>query len=270
MPEPLSLMPGPASTESRWAPTTTVRSARPVGVSARTLDDSVVMTRACTATRTLTVASRLDHAEKLLADGEGGADHRQRHLGRIERPEDSADPIVARIRIPLVEDDDGSRARGLCVRRLLAEGAGAALDQCDRSSRKAVEVGCRAAARSATRRRDHDPACRNEAGGDIIATGVVHRRELAVLQIRPRRRARPLEDRRRRLFEAIEDEVLDGHEITGSPHLVCDVSDGLGVAQASVDAGRMAELSNARLSELLEVRQVAVDVRDRHGRPQLR
>ena len=36
-PLPLSLMPGPAITESRWAPTTTTRSALPVGESARTL-----------------------------------------------------------------------------------------------------------------------------------------------------------------------------------------------------------------------------------------
>ena len=56
MPEPLSLMPGPASTESRCAPTTTVRSARPVGVSARRFEDSLLTIRACTATRTVTVA----------------------------------------------------------------------------------------------------------------------------------------------------------------------------------------------------------------------
>ena len=36
-PLPLSLMPGPAITESRWAPTTTTRSSLPVGESARTL-----------------------------------------------------------------------------------------------------------------------------------------------------------------------------------------------------------------------------------------
>ena len=36
-PEPLSFMP-PSITESRWAPTTTVRSARPCGVSAMTLE----------------------------------------------------------------------------------------------------------------------------------------------------------------------------------------------------------------------------------------
>jgi len=34
VPEPLSLMPGPSSTESRCAPTTVVRSGLPVGVSA--------------------------------------------------------------------------------------------------------------------------------------------------------------------------------------------------------------------------------------------
>ena len=269
MPEPLSLMPGPAVDRVEVG----ADDDRPISATGRRVgedigrlggDDTCLHRDPHSHGR-----SRLDQVEKLLADGEGGADHRQRHLRRIERPEDGADPIVTRIRVPLVEDDDGSRARGLCVRRLLPEGAGAALDQRDRSSRKAVEVGCGAAARSATRRRDHDPAGRNEAGGDIAATGVVHRRELAVLQIRPRRRARPLEDRRRRLLEAIEDEVLDGHQITGSPHLVRDVSDGLGVARAAVDAGRMAELSNARLRELLEVRQVAVDVRDRHGRPQL-
>jgi len=36
-PLPLSLMPGPAITESRWAPTTTTRSALPVGESAMML-----------------------------------------------------------------------------------------------------------------------------------------------------------------------------------------------------------------------------------------
>ena len=36
-PLPLSLMPGPAGTESRWAPTTTTRSELPVGELARTL-----------------------------------------------------------------------------------------------------------------------------------------------------------------------------------------------------------------------------------------
>ena len=36
-PLPLSLMPGPSTTESRCAPTTTVRPLRPVGVSAITL-----------------------------------------------------------------------------------------------------------------------------------------------------------------------------------------------------------------------------------------
>ena len=35
MPEPLSLMPGPCTTESRCAPTTTVRSGSPPAVSAR-------------------------------------------------------------------------------------------------------------------------------------------------------------------------------------------------------------------------------------------
>jgi hypothetical protein len=37
VPLPLSLMPGPAITESRWAPTTTTRSSLPVGESARML-----------------------------------------------------------------------------------------------------------------------------------------------------------------------------------------------------------------------------------------
>jgi hypothetical protein len=35
VPLPLSLMPGPATTESRWAPTTTTLSGSPVGESAR-------------------------------------------------------------------------------------------------------------------------------------------------------------------------------------------------------------------------------------------
>jgi hypothetical protein len=36
VPEPLSLMPGPSTTESRWAPTTVTSSALPAGVSAST------------------------------------------------------------------------------------------------------------------------------------------------------------------------------------------------------------------------------------------
>ena len=51
MPLPLSLMPGPSGTESRWAPTTTIRSARPPGVSASTLNVFVVFSVASTATR---------------------------------------------------------------------------------------------------------------------------------------------------------------------------------------------------------------------------
>ncbi len=54
VPVPLSLMPGPSWTESRCAPTTTVRSSRPVGVSAITLNVSVVSVVASTITRAST------------------------------------------------------------------------------------------------------------------------------------------------------------------------------------------------------------------------
>ena len=51
-PEPSSLMPGPSNTESRCPPTTTVRSARPPGVSAITF---AVCTSCWTMPWTLTV-----------------------------------------------------------------------------------------------------------------------------------------------------------------------------------------------------------------------
>jgi len=54
LPLPLSLIPGPSGTESRWAPTTTVRSARPPGESAITLLVSVGVMRVEVATRTVT------------------------------------------------------------------------------------------------------------------------------------------------------------------------------------------------------------------------
>ena len=52
VPDPLSLMPGPSSTESRWAPTIRVRSVRPVEESAITL--VVVRCSTCTSATTRT------------------------------------------------------------------------------------------------------------------------------------------------------------------------------------------------------------------------
>ena len=70
----MSLIPGPSGTESRWAPTTTVRSARPVGVSAMTFSVVVGVILVVVATWTMTL-SRLEQVVELLADGEAGADH---------------------------------------------------------------------------------------------------------------------------------------------------------------------------------------------------
>ena len=53
-PEPLSLIPGPGSTESRWAPTTTVSLGSPALLSAITLADGVSTIDASTAMWTVT------------------------------------------------------------------------------------------------------------------------------------------------------------------------------------------------------------------------
>ena len=68
LPEPLSLMPGPSATESRWAPTTIVRSLSPLGLSAITFISSLGVIVALTAIRTVRAASVVQRQADVIAD----------------------------------------------------------------------------------------------------------------------------------------------------------------------------------------------------------
>ena len=126
-PEPLSLIPGPAGTESRCEPWTTTRFGSPPLLSASTL-------AAC---RISDVVSVVDvHGHGVRSDqqvvqffpvGEGDADDRDVEVGGAERPEEQA--VTPQVGLTLVEDDHGRRARFLGVERLVVERARPPLDQ---------------------------------------------------------------------------------------------------------------------------------------------
>ncbi len=231
-------MPGPSSTESRWAPTTTVRSSRPVGVSAmhvrRRRRDGLGVHGDPHGDR---LAAR-DPVVELLADGERRPDDRDVVLRRVERAGDDAEPVVVRVVVALVEDDDGDGARSLCGLGLLAERAGAALDERDRARREPGVVGCRAAARRAARRRDRDPAGEGQRRREVARAGVVHGRVLAV---------EPLDvglgvgrdalERARVEDELVVGEVLDRDLVARLGQEVGHVVDGSGVAGRARRAG---------------------------------
>ena len=122
-PLPLSLMPGPASTESRWAPTTTTLFGSPFGESAITfvvlrVSEKVEVVRwTCT-------GPALVAAYSSAPVGEVEADHRD-GAGGPERP---GEGFVA-ARLALVEDGNRGVAGILGVLCLHREVAGPALDQ---------------------------------------------------------------------------------------------------------------------------------------------
>ena len=136
MPEPLSLMPGPSTTESRCAPTTTVSSALPCLVSAirflvlasRSASVEVVMCSVTAAGRELLVERlRVGEAEPDDRDGPSGC-----RACRRTAPSRPAWPSLKMI--------TATRAGGLGVLGLDPEVAGAALDQRDVAGGEAGEV----------------------------------------------------------------------------------------------------------------------------------
>ena len=147
-----------------------------------------------------------DPVVELLSDREGRPDDREVVLRRVERPGDDAESIVGRVDVPLVEDDHRDGARGLRGLGLLAEGAGAALDERDRARREAGVVGRGAAAGRAAGRGDHDATRERKRRREVSGPGVVHGRVLGVqaLGVRLRVRRDALEGAR------VEDELVVG------------------------------------------------------------
>jgi hypothetical protein len=96
---------------------------------------------------------------------------------------------------------------------LLAEGAGAALNQCDLAGDvEAVEVGGLTARRRAGLRRRRDRQVdRHELGRDLATAGELGRREVLALLEHGRIGRDPLEHRRRVLKEGVEVKRLAGH-----------------------------------------------------------
>ncbi len=121
-PVALSLMPGPASTESRWAPTTRTRRAP-----GRTSATHVLRRRADTAGNELQLDDRVLRLGKLASESAG--DGRDRDRRRLRIAERSVEGPLLR-----VEDERRGRACRSCVPRFHREEARTSADQRDRTS----------------------------------------------------------------------------------------------------------------------------------------
>ncbi len=125
----MSLMPGPSLTESRCAPTTTTRSARPRGESAMTLTVSriseVALTKIlATVTAAVAVASASPMSKAVPTTGIVAAG-----------PPRVPPSVSVRPGWPSLKMMTPTAPGGLGVGRLVREGAGAALDEGDRCRR---------------------------------------------------------------------------------------------------------------------------------------
>ena len=179
-----------------------------------------------------------DPVVELLSDREGRPDDREVVLRRVERPGDDAESIVGRVVVPLVEDDHRDGARGLRGLGLLAEGAGAALDERDRARREAGVVGRGAAAGRAAGRGDRDATRERKRRREVPGPGVVHGRVLGVqaLGVRLRVRRDALEGARVE-DELVIGEVLDRDVVPRVGQQTGDVVDGCRVARRARGAG---------------------------------
>ena len=124
VPEPLSLMPGPAATESRCAPSMTFLRWSPLRLSAITLSKYRGVVVASTTIR----AVGFGVVSSALADLVGG-EHGRDRVVRRRLDEQRVRPA----RVALVVEDHADRARIGGERQLLHERARAALDQRDRA-----------------------------------------------------------------------------------------------------------------------------------------
>ena len=179
-------------------------------------------------------------------------------------PGDDAEAIVVRVVVTLVEDHDRDGARGLRGLGLLAEGAGAALDERDRARREAGVVGRRAAARRAARRRDRDPARERQRRREVAGAGVVHGRVLAVEPLDVGLRVgRDALERARVEDELVVGEVLDRDVVARVGQEAGDVVHGCRVAGRARGTG-----AAVRVCDGLERGFVLHDPGDGHRVPQ--
>ena len=125
---------------------------------------------------------RLVLVVEVVAHGE----RRERHRDRRDARQASREHDRATRSVALVEDDHARRAGVLGVRHLLAERAGAPLDERDASRHEAGEIGRITAARRATGGRDLDAAGRLDLGGRRADAqpGIELRRESVVVRDR--------------------------------------------------------------------------------------
>ena len=154
VPEPLSLIPGPSSTESRWAPSTIVRSGSPASVSAIRLC-WVTFSVVVDTLNVIVTGPACDRVVDLRTHGRA----RHRHRNRGERLRADLERLLT-IRATVVEDQHRSGAERLGQRDLLHEEAVSALDQRDLAGQvDTCPVRRFAAARTGARtarRRNHD------------------------------------------------------------------------------------------------------------------
>ena len=170
-------MPGPASTESRWAPTTMVRSLLPRGESAITLNSSLGVVVASTTIRTVAPGAPASSAPMVAADHRCG----DVVVGRSGGGERSLAVLEA-----VVEDQRRRRARIKGVLVLLRERAGTALDQRDRSRRHVVEVRRVTPADGRARaagRRNHGVAGHEDRTRDVARAGELRDDVVGVLDV---------------------------------------------------------------------------------------
>ena len=216
MPEPSSLMPGPAGTESRCAPTTTTWSGSPPRVSAITCGRKRSVKLPVDLEVHGRVLALLVGLQQLVAEGVAG-DHRGDRRRRVGLVVDE-DRVLPRRRVALVVDDHARGAGRLRQRPLVDEGARAALDERDLAGHAGV-VSRRAAAGRAARGRVDDAADREHGSvGELHGRRVGHGDEVggglvAVLgvagDVRLGRRRDHVQDRRLRLRPEREVELVD-------------------------------------------------------------
>ena len=185
-PLPLSLMPGPSSTESRWAPTSTVRSYPPGGRVGEHVEGRRRLDRGVDGHSHLQSGG----VRQRFTDGERRAHRRNGGHRRIERAEDDAEAVVVGILVALVEHDHRRRTGRGGVVDLVAEEARAAFGSARCCPCEPGEVtGLAAARRGAIA--DEVDVDGLDGGGHVVGTGVGHRREVLVFDIHggSRRRA---------------------------------------------------------------------------------
>ena len=259
----LSLIPGPPRTLSRCAPATTRLRAFPVRLSAMTF--RVRLVSATTSAAQLGLGARGSgprSAPQRLADLEARRQRGDAHL----RSAQSGTEELAPPRVPFVEDDDGTRACCHRVCDLRAEEAGTALEEGDRATGEAGEVGRFAAARGRVGPRARDEQVdRDHLGLDPAGARIGERRVVAVgteapvgRSGRPQERGRPVDDVRKR-------ELLQADGVSGPAHA------GRDVARGSVVAGVPGRTVPAvAIGDSLKRSQVLADGRGGHTRPGLR